>query len=257
MEKTKETPLMQQYNRFKSQHPDAILLFRVGDFYETYGEDAVQSSKILGITLTKHGKGVTQTQLAGFPYHALDVYLPKLVRAGKRVAICEQLEDPKFAKKLVKRGITEMVTPGVSINDKVLEQKENNFLAAIQFTEKTCGIAFVDISTGEFYVAEGDYDYIDKLFQNFKPSELVIQKGKVAAFKEHFGEKMLLTTLEDWVFMTDFANELLTKHFQTTSLKGFGVDNLPLGIIAAGAALHYLYETQNHKIQHINKINRI
>lgn len=257
MEKTKETPLMQQYNRFKAQHPDAILLFRVGDFYETYGEDAVQSSKILGITLTKHGKGVTQTQLAGFPYHALDVYLPKLVRAGKRVAICEQLEDPKFAKKLVKRGITEMVTPGVSINDKVLEQKENNFLAALQFTEKTCGIAFVDISTGEFYVAEGDYDYIDKLFQNFKPSELVIQKGKVVAFKEHFGEKMLLTTLEDWVFMTDFANELLTKHFQTTSLKGFGVDNLPLGIIAAGAALHYLYETQNHKIQHINKINRI
>ena len=257
MEKTKETPLMQQYNRFKAQHPDAILLFRVGDFYETYGEDAVQSSKILGITLTKHGKGVTQTQLAGFPYHALDVYLPKLVRAGKRVAICEQLEDPKFAKKLVKRGITEMVTPGVSINDKVLEQKENNFLAALQFTEKVCGIAFVDISTGEFYVAEGDYDYIDKLFQNFKPSELVIQKGKVAAFKEHFGEKMLLTTLEDWVFMTDFANELLTKHFQTTSLKGFGVDNLPLGIIAAGAALHYLYETQNHKIQHINKINRI
>lgn len=257
MEKTKETPLMQQYNRFKAQHPDAILLFRVGDFYETYGEDAVQSSKILGITLTKHGKGETQTPLAGFPYHALDAYLPKLVRAGKRVAICEQLEDPKFAKKLVKRGITEMVTPGVSINDKVLEQKENNFLAAIQFTEKTCGIAFVDISTGEFYVAEGDYDYIDKLFQNFKPSELVIQKGKVAAFKEHFGEKMLLTTLEDWVFMTDFANELLTKHFQTTSLKGFGVDNLPQGIIAAGAALHYLYDTQNHKIQHINKINRI
>ena len=257
MEKTKETPLMQQYNRFKAQHPDAILLFRVGDFYETYGEDAVQSSKILGITLTKHGKGVTQTQLAGFPYHALDVYLPKLVRAGKRVAICEQLEDPKFAKKLVKRGITEMVTPGVSINHKVLEQKENNFLAALQFTEKTCGIAFVDISTGEFYVAEGDYDYIDKLFQNFKPSELVIQKGKSAAFREHFGEKMLLSTLDDWVFMSDYANELLTKHFQTTSLKGFGVDNLPNGIIAAGAALHYLYETQNHRIQHINKINRI
>ena len=257
MEKMKETPLMQQYNRFKAQHPDAILLFRVGDFYETYGEDAVESSKILGITLTKHGKGETQTPLAGFPYHALDAYLPKLVRAGKRVAICEQLEDPKFAKKLVKRGITEMVTPGVSINDKVLEQKENNFLAALQFTEKTCGVAFVDISTGEFYVAEGNYDYVDKLFQNFKPSELVIQKGKTAAFKELFGEKMLLTTLEDWVFMTDFANELLTKHFQTTSLKGFGVDNLPQGIIAAGAALHYLYDTQNHRIQHINKINRI
>ena len=257
MEKAKETPLMQQYNRFKAQHPDAILLFRVGDFYETYGDDAVTSSKILGITLTKHGKGLTQTQLAGFPYHALDVYLPKLVRAGMRVAICEQLEDPKFAKKLVKRGITEMVTPGVSINDKVLEQKENNFLAAIQFTEKNCGIAFVDISTGEFYLAEGDYDYVDKLFQNFKPSELVIQKGKTNAFKEQFGEKILLTPLEDWVFTYDFANELLLKHFQTTSLKGFGVDNLTQGIIAAGAALQYLYETQNHKIQHINKITRI
>lgn len=257
MEKSAETPLMKQYNKFKAQHPDAILLFRVGDFYETYGEDALKSSKILGITLTKHGKGPTQTELAGFPHHALDVYLPRLVRAGMRVAICEQLEDPKLAKTLVKRGITEMVTPGVSINDKVLEQRENNFLAAIQFAEKNCGIAFVDISTGEFYVAEGDYDYVDKLFQNFKPSELVIQKAKVSAFKEHFGEKMLLTTLDDWVFMTDFANELLTKHFQTTSLKGFGVDNLPNGIIAAGAALHYLYETQNHKIQHINKINRI
>lgn len=257
MEKSAETPLMRQYNKFKAQHPDAILLFRVGDFYETYGEDAITSSKVLGITLTKHGKGLTQTELAGFPHHALDVYLPKLVRAGLRVAICEQLEDPKLTKTLVKRGITEMVTPGVSVNDKVLEQRENNFLAAIQFTEKICGIAFVDISTGEFYVAEGDYDYIDKLFQNFKPSELVIQKGKSAAFREHFGEKMLLSTLDDWVFMSDYANELLTKHFQTTSLKGFGVDNLPNGIIAAGAALHYLYETQNHRIQHINKINRI
>ncbi|MCQ2284319.1 MAG: DNA mismatch repair protein MutS [Bacteroidales bacterium] len=257
MEKSSETPLMKQYNKFKAQHPDAILLFRVGDFYETYGEDAIKSSKILGITLTKHGKGISQTELAGFPHHALDVYLPKLVRAGMRVAICEQLEDPKQTKTLVKRGITEMVTPGVSVNDKVLEQRENNFLAAIQLTDKNNGIAFVDISTGEFYIAEGDYDYIDKLFQNFKPSELVIQKNKVPAFHEHFSEKMLLTTLDDWVFMADFANELLTKHFQTTSLKGFGVDNLPLGIIAAGAALHYLYETQNHKIQHINKINRI
>lgn len=257
MEKSVETPLMKQYNKFKAQHPDAILLFRVGDFYETYGEDALKSSKILGITLTKHGKGPSQTELAGFPHHALDVYLPRLVRAGMRVAICEQLEDPKLTKTLVKRGITEMVTPGVSINDKVLEQRENNFLAAIQLTDKNSGVAFVDISTGEFYLAEGDYDYVDKLFQNFKPSELVIQKAKVSAFKEHFGEKMLLTTLDDWVFMTDFANELLTKHFQTTSLKGFGVDNLPNGIIAAGAALHYLYETQNHKIQHINKINRI
>ena len=257
MEKSAETPLMRQYNKFKSQHPDAILLFRVGDFYETYGADAIESSKILGITLTKHGKGPSLTELAGFPHHALDVYLPRLVRAGKRVAICEQLEDPKLTKTLVKRGITEMVTPGVSVNDKVLEQRENNFLSAIQFGDKVCGIAFVDISTGEFYLAEGDYDYIDKLFQNFKPSELVIQKNRVTAFREHFGEKMLLTTLDDWVFTSDFANELLTKHFQTTSLKGFGVDNLPTGIIAAGAALHYLYETQNHKIQHINKINRI
>lgn len=257
MEKSTETPLMKQYNRFKAQHPDAILLFRVGDFYETYGEDAIKSSKILGITLTKHGKGLTQTELAGFPHHALDVYLPKLVRAGMRVAICEQLEDPKKTKTLVKRGITEMVTPGVSINDKVLEQRENNFLAAIQLTDKVCGIAFIDISTGEFYVAEGDFDYVDKLFQNFKPSELVIQKGKTALFREHFGEKMLLTHLDDWVFATDFANELLTKHFNTNSLKGFGVENLPQGIVAAGAALHYLYETQNHKIQHINKINRI
>jgi len=257
MEKTTETPLMRQYNKFKSQHPDAILLFRVGDFYETYGADAITSSKVLGITLTKHGKGPSVTELAGFPHHALDVYLPKLVRAGLRVAICEQLEDPKLAKTIVKRGITEMVTPGVSVNDKVLEQRENNFLAAIQFSDKICGISFIDISTGEFYLAEGDYDYIDKLFQNFKPSELVIQKGKTAAFKERFGEKMLLTTLDDWVFTTDYAHDLLTKHFNTTSLKGFGVDTLTNGIIAAGASLHYLYETQNHKIQHINKINRI
>ncbi len=257
MEKSSETPLMRQYNRFKAQHPDAILLFRVGDFYETYGSDALKASKILGITLTKHGKGASQKELAGFPYHALDVYLPKLVRAGMRVAICEQLEDPKHTKTLVKRRITEMVTPGVSINDKVLDQRENNFLAAIQYEEKSCGVAFVDISTGEFYVAEGDVDYVDKLFQNFKPSEVVIQKGKSAVFKEHFGEKILITTLDDWVFVSDFAHDLLTKHFETSSLKGFGVDNHPNGILAAGAALHYLYETQNRKIQHINKIKRI
>lgn len=257
MDNSVETPLMKQYNKFKAQHPDAILLFRVGDFYETYGEDAVKASKILGIVLTKHGKGDSATELAGFPYHALDVYLPKLVRAGMRVAICEQLEDPKLTKTLVKRGIIEMVTPGVSISDKVLEQRENNFLGAIQLNDKSSGIAFVDISTGEFYLAEGDYDYIDKLFQNFKPSELVLQKSKASAFREQFGEKFLLTLLDDWVFTSDFAVDLLTKHFQTTSLKGFGVDNLPNGIIAAGAALHYLYETQNHKIQHINKLNRI
>lgn len=257
MEKSAETPLMRQYNQFKAKHPDAILLFRVGDFYETYGEDAVKTSKILGITLTRHGKGASQTELAGFPHHALDTYLPRLVRAGYRVAICEQLEDPKLTKTLVKRGIIELVTPGVSINDKVLEQRENNFLAALHLTEKQSGIAFLDISTGEFYLAEGNDEYLDKLFQNFKPMELVIQKGKTQAFKQRFGEKMLLTQLDDWVFKTDYTRELLTKHFHTKSLKGFGVEDLPLGIIAAGAALHYIYETQNHKIQHITKISRI
>jgi len=258
MSKTVETPLMKQYNQFKAKHPDAILLFRVGDFYETFGEDAIKAAQVLGIVLTKRANGAAQyIELAGFPHHSLDVYLPKLVRAGLRVAICEQLEDPKLAKTIVKRGVTELVTPGVSINDKVLEQKENNFLASIHLTEKICGIAFVDISTGEFYVAEGNHEYMDKLFQNFKPSELVIQKHKTASFKELFGDKVLLTTFDDWVFTEDFTYELLTKHFQTNSLKGFGVENLPLGIIAAGAALHYLYETQNHKIQHINKLNRI
>ena len=248
---------MRQYNQFKAKHPDAILLFRVGDFYETYGEDAVKTSKILGITLTRHGKGASQTELAGFPHHALDTYLPRLVRAGYRVAICEQLEDPKLTKTLVKRGIVELVTPGVSINDKVLEQRENNFLASIHLTDKQSGIAFLDISTGEFYIAEGKNEYLDKLFQNFKPMELVIQKGKTQAFKQNFGEKMLLTQLDDWVFKPDYTRQLLTKHFHTRSLKGFGVEDLPLGIIAAGAALHYIYETQNHKIQHITKISRI
>ncbi|MCL2435084.1 MAG: DNA mismatch repair protein MutS [Lentimicrobiaceae bacterium] len=258
MSKPAETPLMRQYNQFKAKHPDAILLFRVGDFYETFGEDAIRTSQVLGIVLTKRANGAAQyVELAGFPHHSLDVYLPKLVRAGLRVAICEQLEDPKLAKTIVKRGITELVTPGVSINDKVLEQKENNFLASIHLTDKLCGIAFVDISTGEFYVAEGNHEYMDKLLQNFKPSELVIQKHKTGIFKELFGDKLLLTTFDDWVFTQDFTYELLTKHFQTNSLKGFGIENLPLGIIAAGAALHYLYETQNHKIQHINKLNRI
>lgn len=258
MAKMAETPLVKQYNQFKAQHPDAILLFRVGDFYETFGEDAIKTSQILGIVLTKRANGsASSIDLAGFPHHALDTYLPKLVRAGLRVAICEQLEDPKLTKTIVKRGITELVTPGVSINDKVLEQKENNFLAGVHYTDNRIGISFVDISTGEFYVAEGNETYIDKLLQNFKPSEIVIQKSKTAAFKEHFGEKILLTAFDDWVFTTDYTMDLLTKHFQTTSLKGFGVDTLEYGIVAAGAALHYLYETQNHKIQHINKLNRI
>lgn len=258
MAKTAETPLMKQYNQFKAQYPDAILLFRVGDFFETFGEDAVKASQILGIVLTKRSNGAAaDMDLAGFPHHALDTYLPKLVRAGYRVAICDQLEDPKFAKTLVKRGITELVTPGIATNDKILEQKENNFLGAIHYDGMTSGIAFVDASTGEFYLAEGNNEYIDKLLQNFKPAEMVIQKSKVADFKEHFGEKLLLTTFEDWVFTTDYTLPLLTKHFQTNSLKGFGIENLTKGIIAAGAALHYLSETQNHKIQHINKLNRI
>ena len=258
MAKQAETPLMKQYNQFKAKYPDAILLFRVGDFYETFGEDAVKTSQILGIVLTKRSNGAAADQdLAGFPHHALDTYLPKLVRAGYRVAICDQLEDPKLTKTLVKRGITELVTPGIATNDKILEQKENNFLGAIHYDSTCSGIAFVDASTGEFYLAEGNNEYIDKLLQNFKPAEMVIQKGKAQEFREHFGEKILLTTFEDWVFTPDYTVPLLTQHFQTNSLKGFGIENLTKGIIAAGAALHYLSETQNHKIQHINKLNRI
>ena len=258
MAKAAETPLMKQYNQFKSQHPDAILLFRVGDFYETFGEDAILTSQILGIVLTRRANGsASYIELAGFPHHSIDAYLPKLVRAGHRVAICEQLEDPKMTKTIVKRGVVELVTPGVSVNDKVLEQKENNFLASIFYNKKNIGIAFVDISTGEFYLSEGTREYIDKLLQNYKPSEVVILKTQITQFKEFFGDKFLLAPFDDWVFTTDYANEVLLKHFQTSSLKGFGVETLTDGIIAAGAALHYLYETQNYKIQHINKIKRI
>lgn len=258
MAKAAETPLMKQYNQFKSQHPDAILLFRVGDFYETFGEDAILTSQILGIVLTRRANGsASYIELAGFPHHTIDAYLPKLVRAGHRVAICEQLEDPKMTKTIVKRGVVELVTPGVSVNDKVLEQKENNFLASVFYDKKNIGIAFVDISTGEFYLSEGTREYIDKLLQNYKPSEVVILKTQISQFKESFGDKFLLAPFDDWVFTTDYANEVLLKHFQTSSLKGFGVETLTDGIIAAGAALHYLYETQNYKIQHINKIKRI
>ena len=234
MAKQAETPMMKQYNLFKSKYPDAILLFRVGDFFETFGEDAIKTSKILGIVLTKRANGAAaDMDLAGFPHHAIDTYLPKLVRAGYRVAICDQLEDPKLAKTVVKRGITELVTPGIATNDKILEQKENNFLGAIHYNEKQSGVAFVDVSTGEFYLAEGNHEYIDKLLQNFKPAEMVIQKNKVENFREHFGEKILLTTFDDWVFTSDYAIPLLTKHFNTNSLKGFGVENLSDGIIAA------------------------
>jgi DNA mismatch repair protein MutS len=249
---------MKQYNAIKAKHPDALLLFRVGDFYETFSEDAVKTAKILGIVLTRRANGAASyVELAGFPYHALDTYLPKLVKAGQRVAICEQLEDPKLTKKIVKRGVTEMVTPGVAMNENVLEQKHNNFLAAIALNEKTSGISFLDISTGEFYVSQGNMDYIDKLLQGFKPSEVILQRNKLARFREVFGEKYYHTTFDDWVFTPEFGYENLTRHFGTRSLKGFGIEELEHAIIAAGAALHYLSETHHDKLQHISGISRI
>jgi len=249
---------MKQYNAIKGKYPDALLLFRVGDFYETFGEDAVKASRILGIVLTKRANGAAAfVDLAGFPHHALDTYLPKLVRAGQRVAICDQLEDPKLTKKIVKRGVTELVTPGVSYNDKILEQKENNFLASVHIGNINHGIAFLDISTGEFYVAEGSLDYLDKLIQSFKPSEVVIQKQKREKYLELFGEKFYTYSFDDWVFTFDFGFETLIKHFQTTSLKGFGIEHLKLGITAAGAALHYLSETHHDRVKHIISISRI
>ncbi len=253
-----DTPLMRQYASIKAKYPDALLLFRVGDFYETFGEDAIKTSKILGIVLTRRANGsASYVELAGFPYHALDTYLPKLVRAGQRVAICDQLEDPKLTKKIVKRGVTELVTPGVSYNDKVLDHKENNFLCSLHLGEKTSGIAFLDISTGEFYAAEGLNDYIDKLLQGFKPSEVVVQKSKRELFQQLFGSKFYTYTFDDWVFTREFANDILKAHFGTTSLKGFGVDEMHHAIIAAGGAFHYLAETHHDKIGHIVKISRI
>jgi DNA mismatch repair protein MutS len=253
-----DTPLMRQYASIKAKYPDALLLFRVGDFYETFGEDAIKTSKILGIVLTRRANGsATFVELAGFPHHALDTYLPKLVRAGQRVAICDQLEDPKLTKKIVKRGVTELVTPGVSYNDKVLDHKENNFLCSLQLGEKYSGIAFLDISTGEFYAAQGNNDYIDKLLQGFKPSEVVIQKSKRDQFQQLFGSKFYTYTFDDWVFTTEFANDILNAHFGTTSLKGFGVEDMSHAIIAAGGAFHYLAETHHDKIKHIVKISRI
>jgi DNA mismatch repair protein MutS len=253
-----ETPLMKQYNTIKAKYPDALLLFRVGDFYETFGEDAIKASDILGIVLTRRANGSAKyIELAGFPHHSLDTYLPKLVKAGYRVAICDQLEDPKLTKTIVKRGVTELVTPGVSYNDKVLENRVNNFLASIHLEPKTSGISFLDVSTGEFYVTQGSEEYIDKLLQSFRPSEVIIQKNKLRKFQELFGEKFYTNTFDDWVFTKDFANETLTKHFETNSLKGFGIENLDYGIIAAGAALHYLAETQHDKTGHICKLSRI
>ena len=253
-----ETPLMKQYIEMKTKHPDAILLFRVGDFYETFSEDAITTSEILGITLTRRANGAAQfVELAGFPHHALDTYLPKLVRAGKRVAICEQLEDPKMTKKLVKRGIIELVTPGVSINDNILNHKENNFLAGIHFNKNICGIAFLDISTGEFLTAEGNYDYIDKLLNNFAPKEVLFEKSKKALFEEHFGTRFFTFELDDWIFTEDAATDRLLKHFETKNLKGFGVQNLKNGIIASGSLLYYLDITQHKQISHITSLARI
>ena len=254
----KETPLMKQYNEIKNKYPDACLLFRVGDFYETFGDDAVRAAGILGITLTKRGAGSeTETALAGFPHHSINTYLPKLVKAGLRVAICDQLEDPKMTKTIVKRGVTELVTPGVSMNDEVLQSKSNNFLAAVHFGKKFLGVSFLDVSTGEFLVSQGNEEYIDKLLQNFRPSEILIPKQFKNQFQSVFGDDFHTFFLEDWVYKEDFALESLTKHFQTNSLKGFGVEELTEGLIASGAILYYLSETQHNKIQHITNIQRI
>lgn len=253
-----ETPLMKQYLAMKEKHPDAILLFRVGDFYETFSDDAIVASEILGITLTRRANGSAQhVELAGFPHHALDTYLPKLVRAGKRVAICEQLEDPKTTKKLVKRGITELVTPGVSINDTLLNNRENNFLAALNFTKHNVGVAFLDISTGEFLAAEGSVDYIEKLLTNFAPKEVLVERGKKKLLEESFVEHYLAFELDDWIFTDDAAMDRLLKQFETNSLKGFGIYAMPAAVVAAGAILHYLDITQHTQISHITSIARV
>jgi DNA mismatch repair protein MutS len=253
-----ETPLMKQYYNIKGKHPDALLLFRVGDFYETFGEDAITTARILGIVLTRRANGAASyVELAGFPHHALDTYLPKLVKAGQRVAICEQLEDPKKTKTIVKRGVTELVTPGIAFSDRVLDHKENNFLAALHFSDGLTGLALIDVSTGEFLVDQGSREYVDKLLQSFRPSEIIVRKGMVKRFGMDFPGKYYLTHLDDWVYTREFADDLLLKHFDTVSLKGFGVEDLEGGIIAAGAVMHYLSETRHNQLDHVNKISRI
>lgn len=255
---TAKTPLMEQYGKIKATYPDAILLFRVGDFYETYSSDAVKTAKILNITLTKRSNGAaSDVEMAGFPYHALDTYLPKLVRAGQRVAICDQLEDPKFAKTIVKRGVTELVTPGVSVNDNILENRENNFLASVYIEKKHAGISFLDLSTGEFYVAEGGIDYVNKLIQSFRPKELLYERGSKELIQDTFGMGFYIYAIDEWVYSEQAATDRLLKHFQTQSLKGFGIDKLTLGTIAAGAILHYLDITQHTQISNITNIQRI
>ena len=257
VKKKKETPLMKQYNAIKSKYSNALLLFRVGDFYETFGEDAITVARVLGIVLTNRANGSSKIELAGFPFHSIDTYLPKLVRAGFRVAICEQLEDPKQSKTIVKRGVTELVTPGLSYNDKTLDQRSNNFLASLHIEKNHLGIALLDVSTGEFLAAQGNWDYINKLLQSFSPSEVIYQKQYKSQYKERFSDNFFSFTLEDWVFTDTYAQELLLNHFGTLSFKGFGVEELDLGIIAAGAAIHYLKETQHNKVGHITRINRI
>lgn len=253
-----DTPLMQQHNAIKAKYPDAILLFRVGDFYETFGQDAVNASTVLGITLTKRNNGnASSLELAGFPHHALDTYLHKLVKAGYRVAICDQLEDPKTTKGIVKRGVTELVTPGVAVNDKLLEHNSNNFLAALHFNKDVIGIAFLDISTGEFFIAEGDKDYADKLLQSMQPAEVIFQRSHQQYFKDCFGKSFFTYLLDEWIFTETYALEILLKHFGTHSLKGFGIDNLSMGIIASGAVLHYLKDTEHPNLQHITSLQRI
>lgn len=256
--KTKKvTPLMQQYNTIKTKHPDALLLFRVGDFYETFGDDAIKAAKILGIILTHRNNGGDKTELAGFPHHSLNTYLPKLVKAGQRVAICDQLEDPKMTKSIVKRGVTELVTPGVALNDDILSAKSNNFLCAVHFGRNKLGISFLDISTGEFLTSEGSVEQVDKLLQNFAPNEVLVSKNHKKEFVECFGNQYHSFFMEDWVFQEDYAQESLNNHFGTKTLKGFGIDHLNHGIIASGAVLHYLSETQHSRLQHINQIQRI
>lgn len=254
----KETPLMQQYNGIKAKYPGALLLFRVGDFYETFGSDAVKASEILGIVLTKRGNGsASETELAGFPHHSLETYLPKLVRAGQRVAICDQLEDPKSVKTIVKRGVTELVTPGVSYSDNIVQQKSNNYLASLCFDKSLIGVSFLDISTGEFLVAQGNADYIDKLLQGFKPSEVIFSKRCYNEFIGSFGDKFYTYTLDEWPYSGDYARDILLKHFDVNSLKGFGIEKMMLAITAAGVALHYLNETEHRNLQHISQISRI
>lgn len=253
-----ETPLMQQYSRIKAKYPDAILLFRIGDFYETFGQDAVKTSNVLGIVLTRRANGAaSEVELAGFPHHALDTYLPKLVKAGYRVAICDQLEDPKLAKKLVKRGVTELITPGVAHNDNILETRSNNYLASLHFGNDNTGIAFLDISTGEFVVTEGNKDYIDNLLQSFRPAEVLFAKNRQKEFKHHYGEQFYTYALDEWVYAPAYAREKLARHFGTLSLKGFGVDDLQEGVIAAGAIIHYLAETEHANLQHITSLSRL